>query len=103
MAILGSLYTRYLHAQKKREEELQRAKQEVEAQAKTLQILNGISRELSTLLGTDALLKRIGQFLFHLVEYSTFSILLLGSDGQNLKHRFWIIFWYTKETFQLRP
>lgn len=71
-----------------REQELQRAKEAAEAHTRTLELLNGISRELSYLLSTDELLTRIGELLFRVVEYRTFSILLLDSSGKFLKHRF---------------
>ena len=71
-----------------REKELHEAKEAAEAQAKTLHLLNGISRELSAVLNTDQLLRRIGELLAELLEYQTFSILLLDASGKNLIHRF---------------
>jgi phosphoserine phosphatase RsbU/P len=71
-----------------REHELHQAKEAAEAQAKTLHLLNGISRELSAVLNTDQLLRRIGELLAELLDYQTFSILLLDASGRNLIHRF---------------
>ena len=71
-----------------RESELQHARESAEARARSLEILNDISRELSALLNTDELLRRIGELLFRLLDYQTFSILLLDASGTVLKHRF---------------
>jgi sigma-B regulation protein RsbU (phosphoserine phosphatase) len=81
-------FLRDISTRKRREEELRQAKEAAESQTKTLKILNGISRELSTLLDADALLEKIGKLLFQLVEYSTFSVLLLDDSRQNLIHRY---------------
>lgn len=71
-----------------REEELKRARDEAECQARTLKILNGISREITALLNTDDLLFRISELLHQIVEYQTFSVLLLDKSRNNLKYRF---------------
>jgi PAS domain S-box-containing protein len=81
-------FLRDISQRKEREQELQEARESAEARARTLEILNEISRELSALLNTDELLKRIGELLSRLLEYQTFSILLLDSTGKTLKHRF---------------
>ena len=57
-------------------------------QAKTLLLLNEISRELTSILNLDRLLKRIGELLNRLIDYQMFSILLLDAAGQRLSHRF---------------
>jgi sigma-B regulation protein RsbU (phosphoserine phosphatase) len=57
-------------------------------QAKTLAVLNDISRELSSILNVDELLKRIGDLLKRLIDYQMFSILLLDATGTKLEHRF---------------
>jgi putative methionine-R-sulfoxide reductase with GAF domain len=82
------IFIRDISARKKREEELKRARDEAESRARTLQILNGISRELSTSLDSNELFNKIGKLLFQLVEYSTFSVRLLDSTRQILSHRF---------------
>jgi sigma-B regulation protein RsbU (phosphoserine phosphatase) len=81
-------FLRDVSDRREREQELRKAKEAAEAQAKTLHLLNGISRELNAVLNTDQLLRRIGELLAELIEYQTFSILLLDACGQNLKHRF---------------
>jgi len=81
-------FLRDVSDRREREQELRKAKDAAEAQAKTLHLLNGISRELNAVLNTDQLLRRIGELLAELIEYQTFSILLLDASGQYLKHRF---------------
>jgi len=81
-------FLRDVSDRREREKELHQAKEAAEAQAKTLHLLNGISRELSAVLNTDQLLRRIGELLAELLDYQTFSILLLDASGKNLVHRF---------------
>jgi len=81
-------FLRDISQQKEHQREYQKARESAEARARTLEILNEISRELSALLNTDELLKRIGELLCRLLEYQTFSILLLDASGKVLKHRF---------------
>jgi PAS domain S-box-containing protein len=81
-------FIRDISSRREREEELHKAKEEAESQARTLKILNGISREISALLNTDELLRRISELLFQLVECDKVSVLLLDDAGQILKHRF---------------
>src|ERR1051325_774638 len=57
-------------------------------QARTLQLLNEISRELTSILNVDELLKHIGELLSRLIDYQMFSILLLDSSKQKLQHHF---------------
>ncbi len=57
-------------------------------QARTLVLLNGIARELTSILNLDELLKRIAELLTRLIDYQMFSILLLDSSGLKLQHRF---------------
>ena len=57
-------------------------------QAKTLLLLNEISREITSILNVDRLLKRIGELLNRLIDYQMFSVLLLDSAGKKLSHRF---------------
>ena len=81
-------FLRDISNRKQREEELRKAKESAISQARSLEILNGISRELSALLNTDELLKRIGELLYQLLEYHSFSVLLLDASGRNLIPRF---------------
>ncbi|HZJ42395.1 MAG TPA: SpoIIE family protein phosphatase [Pyrinomonadaceae bacterium] len=78
-------FLRDISQRKAREEELRKAKESAVSQARSLEILNGISRELSSLLNRDELLKRIGELLYQLIEYDSFSVLLLDSEGKNLE------------------
>jgi sigma-B regulation protein RsbU (phosphoserine phosphatase) len=69
----------------------------VARQAKTLTVLNEISREITSILHVDALLKRIGELLSRLIDYQMFSILELTDDG--LVHRFSLRF---KQAIQVK-
>src|SRR5207237_9120177 len=68
-------------------------------QARTLLVLNEISRELTSILNLDQLLKRIGELLSRLIDYQMFSILLLDASGEKLQHRFSLRF---QENIQLK-
>ncbi|HSM85264.1 MAG TPA: GAF domain-containing SpoIIE family protein phosphatase, partial [Candidatus Limnocylindrales bacterium] len=68
-------------------------------QANTLGLLNEISRELTSILNLDQLLKRVGDLLLKLIDYQMFSILLLDDSKQKLVHRFSVRF---KENIQLK-
>src|SRR5580693_5969771 len=57
-------------------------------QARTLLLLNEISRELTSILNLDELLKRIAELLNRIIDYQMFSILLVDDTGQKLVHRF---------------
>ena len=61
-------------------------------QANTLALLNEISRELTSILNLDQLLKRVGDLLMRLIDYQMFSILLLDEKRQKLVHRFSVRF-----------
>src|SRR5207302_1245865 len=60
----------------------------VARQAKNLGLLSDISRELTSILNLDELLKRIGDRIAELIDYQMFSILLLDRGSQTLQHRF---------------
>jgi phosphoserine phosphatase RsbU/P len=60
----------------------------VARQAKTLQVLNETSRELSSILHVDELLKKIAESVNRLIDYQMFSILLVDDSGTKLQHRF---------------
>jgi len=60
----------------------------VARQAKTLAVLNEISRELTSILNLDQLLQRIGDLLSRLIDFHMFSILLPDASGTRLQHRF---------------
>jgi phosphoserine phosphatase RsbU/P len=61
-------------------------------QAGTLTLLNEISRDLTSILNVDQLLKRIGDLLLKVIDYHMFSILLLDATKQKLVHRFSVRF-----------
>ena len=68
-------------------------------QANTLTLLTEISRELTSILNLDQLLKRVGDLLLKVIDYQMFSILLLDEDKHKLVHRFSVRF---KENIQLK-
>ncbi len=68
-------------------------------QAGTLALLNEISRELTSILNVDQLLKRVGDLLLKIIDYQMFSILLLDENKQKLVHRFSVRF---KENIHLK-
>ncbi len=71
----------------------------VSRQARTLTVLNEISRELTSILELDTLFHRIGELLNRLIDYQMFSILLLDSTRTRLQHRFSLRF---KEEVQVK-
>jgi sigma-B regulation protein RsbU (phosphoserine phosphatase) len=68
-------------------------------QAKTLAVLNEISRDLTSILNLDALLQRVGEAVTRLIDYQMFSVLLLDAGGTKLEHRFSLRF---NETVQIK-
>lgn len=64
----------------------------VARQAQTLEVLNEISRELTSILEFDKLLERIGQLLRRLIDYQMFSILLLNEREQVMEIRYSVRF-----------
>jgi sigma-B regulation protein RsbU (phosphoserine phosphatase) len=64
----------------------------VSRQARTLAVLNEVSRDLTSILDLDKLLERVGETLRRLIDYQMFSVLLLDADRQKLVHRFSIRF-----------
>lgn len=68
-------------------------------QARTLQLMNEIARELTSILNLDELFKHIGELLNRLIDYQMFSILLLDTTGEILQHRFSLRF---RENIQLK-
>lgn len=71
----------------------------MQRQANTLSLLNDISRELTSILNLDQLLKRVGDLLMKLIDYQMFSILLLDESKEKLVHRFSVRF---KENVQIK-
>jgi sigma-B regulation protein RsbU (phosphoserine phosphatase) len=60
----------------------------VSRQAQTLQVLNEISRELTSILDPDQLLERIGQLIRRIIDYQMFSIWLINDREHVLENRF---------------
>jgi phosphoserine phosphatase RsbU/P len=60
----------------------------VSRQARQLTLLTEISRELTSILNVDELLKRIAELVTRIIDYQMFSILLLDQTGSLLQHRF---------------
>ena len=60
----------------------------VSRQARQLTLLTEISRELTSILNVDELLKRIAELVTRIIDYQMFSILLLDKTGTLLQHRF---------------
>ncbi len=71
----------------------------VSRQARQLTLLTEISRELTSILNVDELLKRIADLVTRIIDYQMFSILLLDATGSLLQHRFSLRF---KENVQLK-
>jgi phosphoserine phosphatase RsbU/P len=68
-------------------------------QARTLELLTEISRELTSILNLDQLLQRIADLVLKVIDYQMFSILLLDESREKLVHRFSVRF---KENVQLK-
>src|SRR5215472_3136245 len=71
----------------------------VSRQARQLTLLTEISREISSILNVDELLKRIADLLTRIIDYQMFSILLLDPTDSFLQHRFSLRF---KENVELK-
>ena len=59
----------------------------VARQAQTLQVLNEISREITSILDPDALLERVGQLVRRIIDYQMFSVWLVNERDQLLVNR----------------
>ncbi|MBB6144967.1 sigma-B regulation protein RsbU (phosphoserine phosphatase) [Silvibacterium bohemicum] len=76
----------------------------VARQAQTLEVLNEISRELTSILDVDALLERVGQLLRRIIDFQMFSVWLLNESDQVLENRFAVRFgerFYPTETIPI--
>jgi len=71
----------------------------VSRQARQLTLLTEISRELTSILNVDELLKRIAELVTRIIDFQMFSILLLDKTGTLLQHRFSLRF---KENVHLK-
>nr|WP_158748204.1 GAF domain-containing SpoIIE family protein phosphatase [Acidobacterium sp. S8] len=64
----------------------------VSRQAQTLQVLNEISRELTSILDLESLFERIGTLLRRIIDYQMFSIWIVDEREHMLENRFAIRF-----------
>ncbi|HZD50833.1 MAG TPA: GAF domain-containing protein, partial [Silvibacterium sp.] len=64
----------------------------VSRQAQTLEVLNEISRELTSILDLDALLERVGQLLRRIIDFQMFSVWLLNETDHVLENRYAVRF-----------
>lgn len=60
----------------------------VSRQAQTLEVLNQIAAEITSILDLDQLFERIGQLLRRLIDYQMFTIMLVDPGGERLITRF---------------
>ncbi|MGH9467577.1 MAG: SpoIIE family protein phosphatase [Terriglobales bacterium] len=54
---------------------------------KTLSLLNDISREMTSILSLDDLLKRTAAMVQRVIDYQLFSVLMVNAEGDKLEHR----------------
>jgi sigma-B regulation protein RsbU (phosphoserine phosphatase) len=64
----------------------------VARQAQTLEVLNEISRELTSILDVDALLERVGQLLRRIIDFQMFSVWLINESEKLLENRYAVRF-----------
>jgi len=64
----------------------------VARQAQTLEVLNEISRELTSILDVDALLERVGQLLRRIIDFQMFSVWLINESEKVLENRYAVRF-----------
>jgi phosphoserine phosphatase RsbU/P len=60
----------------------------VARQAQTLEVLNEISRELTSILDLDELLERISQLLRRIIDFQMFSVWLVNENDRVLENQF---------------
>jgi sigma-B regulation protein RsbU (phosphoserine phosphatase) len=70
----------------------------VARQAQTLQVLNEISREITSILDPNELLQRVGQLIRRIIDYQMFSIWLVNERDQQLENRLSIRFVHRSDT-----
>jgi sigma-B regulation protein RsbU (phosphoserine phosphatase) len=67
----------------------------VSRQAQSLEVLNEIAVELTSILDLGPLLERVGQLLRRLIDYQMFTVMLLDDKGETLITRYAWRFGYT--------
>jgi sigma-B regulation protein RsbU (phosphoserine phosphatase) len=70
----------------------------VARQAQTLQVLNEISREITSILDPDELLKKVGQLVRRIIDYQMFSVWLVNERDQVLVNRVSMRFTHRSDT-----
>lgn len=61
--------------------------QQVRTQADTLLVLNEVSREISSILDVEALLRRAAELVKQVIDYQILSLLLFDEEQQVFRHR----------------
>ncbi|MGB7848596.1 MAG: GAF domain-containing SpoIIE family protein phosphatase [Candidatus Acidiferrum sp.] len=61
--------------------------QQVRTQAETLLVLNEVSREISSILDVEALLRRAAELVKRIIDYQILSIMLYDEEQQVFRHR----------------
>src|SRR5271170_1180364 len=61
--------------------------QQVRTQAETLLVLNEVSREISSILDVEALLRRAAELVKRVIDYQILSIMLYDEEQQVFRHR----------------
>jgi sigma-B regulation protein RsbU (phosphoserine phosphatase) len=75
----------------------------VSRQAQSLEVLNEIAVELTSILDLGPLLERVGQLLRRLIDYQMFTVLLLDEKGETLVTRYAWRFGYTHAPLRRLP
>ena len=74
----------------------------VARQAQTLQVLNEISREITSILDPDELLQRVGHLVRRIIDYQMFSIWLINPRDEVLENRLSMRFVHRSDTKEKR-
>ena len=61
--------------------------QQVRTQAETLLVLNEVSREISSILNVEELLRRAAELVKHVIDYQILSIMLYDEEQHIFRHR----------------
>jgi sigma-B regulation protein RsbU (phosphoserine phosphatase) len=75
----------------------------VSRQAQSLEVLNEIAVELTSILDLGPLLERVGQLLRRLIDYQMFTVMLLDDKGETLVTRYAWRFGYTHAPLRRLP
>jgi sigma-B regulation protein RsbU (phosphoserine phosphatase) len=75
----------------------------VSRQAQTLEVMNEIATELTSILDLNPLLERVGQLLRRLIDYQIFTLMLLDEKGETLITRYAWRFGYSNAPLRRFP